>query len=293
MSRSGPGGATRRRDRTWRDTRIEGLALLRATYRTQRFAPHAHDSWVIGTLTSGRASCFGTDHPVAENGTVVVIPPGRPHGGESPDGKPWRWRAVYASESLLAELGGRDASSAPRCPEFGRLVIPDRELSLALALVHRSALEDSTAGAEERVVEVLGLLLDRHGRGRRGERPAAPDRARIARSVELVEDRLGESLSLGDIAEPSGYSRFHFLRVFKELMGQTPHAYVVARRVERAKGLLRRGRPLAAVAYETGFSDQAHFTRRFRQLVGVTPGEFSRGAGPRRPATPRRRSRVR
>ena len=51
----------------------------------------------------------------------------------------------------------------------------------------------------------------------------------------------------------------------------------IDRPVERAKSLLRQGSPLANTAYSTGFVDQAHLTRRFKQLVGVTPGEFARG----------------
>ena len=69
---------------------------------------------------------------------------------------------------------------------------------------------------------------------------------------------------------------YHFARLFKAGTRLPPHQYVIARRVERAKELLR-GRdrpPLAEVATEVGFSDQSHFTRHFRRLVGVTPRRF-------------------
>lgn len=57
--------------------------------------------------------------------------------------------------------------------------------------------------------------------------------------------------------------------------GQSPHRFVIGRRIERAKELIAgRGVPLAQVAAAVGFADQSHFTRHFRRIVGVTPGRF-------------------
>ena len=71
-------------------------------------------------------------------------------------------------------------------------------------------------------------------------------------------------------------STYHFARRFKEATGLPPHKYVIARRVERATQLLRRGGglSLAQVAARAGFSDQSQFSHHFKRLVGVTPGQF-------------------
>ena len=70
-------------------------------------------------------------------------------------------------------------------------------------------------------------------------------------------------------------SAYHFARQFKAATGLPPHQYVIARRVERARELLRAGDlPLAEVAVSAGFSDQSQLTHHFRRLVGVTPGRF-------------------
>ena len=98
----------------------------------------------------------------------------------------------------------------------------------------------------------------------------------IDQSIAFLEEHLGESLPLSKLAAVSGYSRFHFLRLFKAVTGQTPHAYLMQRRVDHAKELLKSGQPIAEVAYATGFTDQAHFSRRFKRSVGMTPGAFSR-----------------
>jgi AraC family transcriptional regulator len=71
-------------------------------------------------------------------------------------------------------------------------------------------------------------------------------------------------------------SAYHFARQFKAATGLPPHQYVIARRVERAKGLLQPGDDisLAEVALRAGFSDQSQFCQHFKRLVGVTPGQF-------------------
>ncbi len=70
-------------------------------------------------------------------------------------------------------------------------------------------------------------------------------------------------------------SPFHFARLFKQATGRAPHAYVVTRRIERAKELLSQDSlPLVHVACSVGFQTQGHFTEVFRRYAGLTPGHF-------------------
>lgn len=96
---------------------------------------------------------------------------------------------------------------------------------------------------------------------------------RIRRVQEFVEVHVGEALCLDDLAEVAGLSRYHFSRVFREEVGQTPWAFVRDARIERAKNLLAEGTPPAEAAHESGFFDQSHLTRVLRRFDGRTPGE--------------------
>jgi AraC family transcriptional regulator len=73
-----------------------------------------------------------------------------------------------------------------------------------------------------------------------------------------------------------GLNPYHFARQLKGATGLPPHQYVIDRRVERARLLLHAGTDLslAEVALRAGFSDQSQFSRHFKRLVGVTPGQF-------------------
>jgi len=97
--------------------------------------------------------------------------------------------------------------------------------------------------------------------------------------IDLIEDRLGENLSLNDLAESVGLSPFHFSRQFKSEFGVAPYAYVIRKRVAKAQEILLQGKTaLKVVALECGFSDQSHLCRTFRKVVGVTPLEYQNNA---------------
>ena len=99
--------------------------------------------------------------------------------------------------------------------------------------------------------------------------------------MTFIQDNLASDLSLDAIAQEAGLSCYHFARLFTEAFGIAPHQYVIQARVERAKLLITQSRlPLGEVAQHVGFSDQSHFTRHFKRLVGVTPRAFAHDTSP-------------
>jgi AraC-like DNA-binding protein len=98
---------------------------------------------------------------------------------------------------------------------------------------------------------------------------------RLKRVVEFIEANLNHSLSLDQLSDIACMSSAHFARAFKLALREPPHAYVLRRRVEKAKDLLRYSAiPIAFVAHECGFSSQAHLTEHFRTRVGTSPAQF-------------------
>ena len=90
-------------------------------------------------------------------------------------------------------------------------------------------------------------------------------------------NNLDVDLDLQSLANETGYSRTHFLRMFRAATGQTPHRYILELRLTRAKNLLRERRTsLIDIAALCGFSSQAHMATAFRQLLGITPSEYRR-----------------
>jgi transcriptional regulator GlxA family with amidase domain len=97
----------------------------------------------------------------------------------------------------------------------------------------------------------------------------------MRRIQEYVDTHLSENVELPVLAGIAGLSVFHFAREFKRTAGIPPHSYLLGKRIERAQNLLSRtDLSLSEIALASGFSDQSHFTRRFRQILGTTPREF-------------------
>ena len=119
------------------------------------------------------------------------------------------------------------------------------------------------------VISTLGKIApapQAHG----GLSPPAMRRVR-----EYVDAHLGGSMDLATLAGVAGVSIHHFARGFKQSAGVTPHHYLTQKRVERAQDLLgNTDLSLSEIALAVGFSDQSHLARHFRQMLGVTPGQF-------------------
>lgn len=101
--------------------------------------------------------------------------------------------------------------------------------------------------------------------------------ARLRRVVDHVEANLAGHVSLKDLAAVAGVSMFHFSRVFKKAVGQTPHRYLSTRRLMHAQMLLAdESRSIVDISLSCGFSNQSHFTNAFLKEVGMPPGRYRR-----------------
>jgi AraC-like DNA-binding protein len=103
----------------------------------------------------------------------------------------------------------------------------------------------------------------------------APWQAR--KLTTYVEMHLDASIVTADLAALAKLSTFHFCRAFRASFNESPHTYVMRRRVERAQGLmLHSDASLGKIAIDCGFADQAHFNKSFRRIVGESPGAWRR-----------------
>jgi AraC family transcriptional regulator len=159
--------------------------------------------------------------------------------------------------------------------------MPNR-LSYDDQLVAQSLLSLSTAIAEgasdlyaETVAHFLaGHLFLRHA----GASPVATkhiDDARIRRLDEFLRENLSNSISLDDAATVAGISRFHLLRLFRKIHGETPYRRLTRMRIEEAKRQLSQGREsVTEIAFACGYENPAHFASAFRRWVGASPSEY-------------------
>jgi len=134
----------------------------------------------------------------------------------------------------------------------------------------------TTLERQTRFAECARILLQRVFEDGPAERDTGPENAAFRRARTYIEERYAEEIRLEDLAAVTGLDRFAVLRLFKRQLGVPPHQYQIEVRISRGRQLLDQGVPLAIAAADVGFSDQSHFTRVFRRLWRMTPGEYVR-----------------
>jgi AraC-like DNA-binding protein len=279
--RSASADRTERSDeaRMWRIDELDGLEMLRASYGRFVFTPHAHEGFLIAVTEGGVGGPIyrGEQHQVGP-GDVLVLNPEEAHAGGPVTGTPWRYRALYPNAGVMSDIDAEFSNGKRTLPEFPEGVVRDREAALRLRRFH-VATEDPRSTLLERgsyFTEALVCLVGRYATRHDTLTSLGREHGAIRRARGYLDEHAEENVSLGTLAREARLSPFHLCRVFRREVGLTPHAYQEQVRVRRAKELLRAGTPIALAAADAGFYDQAHFTRRFKRILGVTPGEYVR-----------------
>ncbi|RZQ62466.1 AraC family transcriptional regulator [Amycolatopsis suaedae] len=240
---------------------MSGLAMLHARFLHHEFSRHAHDTYTIGVLDSGREELrYGRDTEYAGAGAIVLINPEIVHTGRSVDEYGWSYVALYPPVWLVRSLLGAQ-------PVFTSRIVNDPRLARQLRALPNADADDLTI--------VLRRLFAEHATPYT-DPEAGPGLAQEAQ--QLLLDQFRDPPGLAELASRFGVSQYSVLRAFRHRYGMPPHAYLNQYRVGLARRLIERGHPLPDVATEVGFVDQAHLTRHFRRMVGTTPGRYQRAA---------------
>jgi AraC-like DNA-binding protein len=229
-----------------------------------RFPRHAHMGWSVGVVRAGVGffHAAGALHE-AGPGAITVLHPGESHRSWTHPELGLDYLVITLTERLAGRLHDRRAA-----PSFGDRVIDDPECAAALLAACRVV-----DGGEQAVADALARLFRSHARGGRAPARHSP----VVRALcTYLDDHYAVPLSLRDMASLVNVSPATLARRFQAELGMPPYEYLVSRRIDAARVLIRPDRSLAEIAHLTGFADQSHLHRHFTRVVGVTPGRFRR-----------------
>jgi len=181
-------------------------------------------------------------------------------------------------QSAVSESFQCDGTNAELVPRFAVLDPMLEQIAIAIT----AALRDGTAG-DELYIDTLAQMMAVH-LARNHSAQSRPVRTppvqtmtgwRMRRVLDYIEEHLDGNLSLEAMASEADISPVYLARAFKAAIGQSPHRYVLSRRVDRAKELLRNtDLPVVDVALSSGFSSQSHLSYWFQRYLGVTPAAY-------------------
>ena len=257
----------------WLAPDVMQALMLKGRFVGHRYPPHAHDTHCLAVITGGALEVkVRGERRTCRRGDVVLIDAEVVHAGRAADDGHWKMRVAHVQPAALADYCER--LGLPRRERFDAPspFIADAELSQQLYGVSwcSEVDEDPFKRSETLASAVIGLC------SRHASRPLALPAARKDPSlVRTIKARLREDLcarlTLQALAEEAGVTPFVLLRAFVRDAGLSPRAFQQQERIRCATRMLRSGKRIAEVAMQTGFSDQSHFTRVFRQHTGVTP----------------------
>lgn len=246
------------------------VELIDAQLRAGSFSPHRHDTYTIAVTTSGIQSFnYRGDRWRSLPGQVVILHPDEVHDGFCIDQTGFSYRAAYLPPAhVQAVVGG---AALPFLPQG---VSTDADLAgSALRLMAICTTANEPFGYQD-ALEQLVSAMQRCAGGRPAKRTA--NRDAVMRVRAFLDSVPEAGTNLDQLENIAGYDRWQLSRDFRLLLGTSPYRYLLCRRLERAKQLLRSGVGLAAAAHEAGFADQSHFCRVFRRTFGTTPSIWHR-----------------
>lgn len=181
---------------------------------------------------------------------------------------------------VIGDVYGRDPDSVG----FGERIGQFDPLAAQLAIALAQEREDAPAWRMTADHYLDSLLIRLAATTTYGIDGAPPRRALTPVTVRRVRDyvlaHLADPISLDDLASIAGYSRFHFVRAFREATGYPPYSYVINQRIAHAQLLLTTtDDPVAVIAHACGFATHAQFSKKFRDVIGLSPACFRRANG--------------
>ncbi|MFD5379182.1 AraC family transcriptional regulator [Streptomyces griseoincarnatus] len=251
----------------WRPPVPGVVEVFHARFTEYAYPMHVHDAWTLLIVDSGAVRYDLDRHERGTpDDTVTLLPPHVPHNGEPATADGFRKRVLYLDSSRL----GDDLIGAA----VDRPDLRDPLLRRRVGQVHSALVRPGDELEAESRLTLVGERLREHLESREPAAPRRPDPVLARRLRELLDARVADGLTLAEAGAELSAHPAHLVRAFSTAYGIPPHQYLTSRRVGRARRLLLEGWPPSDVAAAAGFYDQAHLTRHFRRLVGVTPGRY-------------------
>ena len=237
-----------------------------------QFTKHFHDTYTIGLTHDGLFKSVNQNTTsLCYKNSTRIINPGEVHCGDSCS---WKYTNFYPSLELISEIY-EQIFFEKKIPIFTDHMIEDQNLyNLLFTFFYSAYKNESKMEIEISLITALSYLIKNYTSDTKKYMPLFDDKIIIKDSIEYIKDSLDTNITLDELARNSKISKYHYLRVFKNNTGVTPHQYILTQRVQKAKELILKGSALNEIATNVGFADQSHFIRCFKKIYGYLPKEL-------------------
>lgn len=262
----------------WQDGRMPYVETRRSCFSRTCYKSHSHPTFSIGAIDEGNSifqSSFGTAQKISA-GTLVIVPAHIEHSCNPLPDQAWSYQMLHLDISWLNQWYGEFQKEGfdLNLPQHRPLIIKDENLYQAFSDMNETLFDSQKLilEKEQSLIYCLTQLLLPHFILEEIQKTqylyeSFLDLIHIIKSSERF-------ISLEELAQQVGLSRYAIIRLFKANVGLTPHAFQINLKVNQARAQLKQGIPLAELAVNLGFSDQSHFHKAFKAHTGITPRQF-------------------
>lgn len=256
-----------------RNSRNEFHLIERASNNIEHsgFSPHRHDTYTVALTTRGTQT-FNYRGALRRSlpGQALILHPDELHDGQPCDEAGFGYHVAYIPPSHIQSILGCDD-----LPFVADAVSSDEDLVAAVARVVAHDCTDDAGNYQDAIFE-LACAIERAAGLRRPRH--RPDVKAVLTAQQYLDELPEGGTHLEQMENITGRDRWNLCRDFRRILGTSPYRYLQQRRIAYAKNLIRAGESFAEAAYAAGFADQSHFTRIFRNFVGLTPASWRASA---------------
>lgn len=239
----------------------------------QQFPNHFHDYYVIGLIDNGQRylTCREVDYVINPN-DLILFNPYDNHACKQVGDSPLHYRSLHITRSKMQKYYTEVTESLAVLPFFDTVVTQYTNANLFRKL-HQMIIDEKEEIEKEEIFYFLIENIMRHHSNHINKPNAKNDRL-INCVRDFIHQHYHQKITLNELSQLVQMNKYTLLRAFTKQQGITPYQYLETIRLNEAKKQLEQGLPLLDISLNIGFSDQSHFTRFFKQFIGVTPKQY-------------------
>jgi AraC-like DNA-binding protein len=257
---------------------LEGVKLLTATMQNFTYDRHAHEEYSIGLTKAGRQDFFcGGVFNKSYAGHVIFFNPEDVHDGCAGGSSLLEYDILYLPEDKLIPLMQAMGSHHPNRFRLKYHVLNDPILGYQVSQMSEILRQNSSAIEQEAaLIQITESIIRLNGVAETPTFPRYKKDMLLIRAKDFIHSHLDKNISVDEISSAANISKYHFIRVFRQQFGITPHQYVLNCRLNQARKELESGQSVTMVAQTYGFADDSHLIRKFKRTFGMTPKQYQR-----------------
>lgn len=257
----------------------EGLSAFSAHMKEFSYDKHAHEEYSIGVTRKGRQDFFsgGAFHK-SSAGNVILFNPEQVHDGCAGAHSALEYEMLYIPEATLMNIMQSVGHISKDQARLKSSLFHDEQLRNQVLHLSQMMRQPMLSALEEEalLISIAQSVIRLGGGSLNSVQNYHRKDTLLLRAKEYILDNLHQKMSVDDICQTVNISKYHFIRLFSEQFGMTPHQYVLNCRINRAKQALEMGSKATDLAIDLGFSDVSHLNRKFKKVFGITPHQYQR-----------------